>query len=115
MHPTLNWNLAMPTSLNFQQAQTFWQRLGGLLIRPRLQAHEALVLAPCSSVHTAFMGYPIDVVFVDKRGRVLKVAHHLKPWRAAWCWGAQAAIELLAGQAQATGIACGQMMDWSQA
>lgn len=105
----------MLTSLNIHHAQTFCQRLGGLLIRPRLQAQEALVLAPCSSVHTAFMRYPIDVVFVDKHGRVLKVEQHLKPWRAAWCWGAQAAIELLAGQAQAHGIERGHMMDWSPA
>jgi uncharacterized protein len=104
----------MNTALTFVHAHTFWQRLGGLLVRPRLRAQEALVLAPCSSVHTAFMRYPIDVVFVDKHGQVLKVAQHLKPWRAAWCWGAQAAIELLAGQAQAHGIARGQKMDWSQ-
>jgi uncharacterized protein len=99
-------------SLHFITAATFWQRLGGLLARPRLQAGEALVLAPCSSVHTFFMRYAIDVVFVDRQGRVLKVVHHLHPWRGAVCWRAHAAIELLAGQAQARLIAPGRCISW---
>jgi uncharacterized protein len=102
----------MNTALTFTHAHTFWQRLGGLLARPRLRAGEALVLAPCSSVHTCFMRYAIDVVFVDRTGIVLKVAPHLQPWRSAACWRAQAAIELLAGQAQAQGIHAGQRVRW---
>ena len=102
----------MNKALQFIHAHTFWQRLGGLLVRPRLQAGQALVLKPCSSVHTCFMRYAIDVVFVDGQGRVLKVIRNLKPWRAAWCWRAKAAIEFAAGQAQP--IVIGQTLAWQQ-
>jgi uncharacterized protein len=100
------------TTLHLIHARSFVQRLGGLLIRPRLAPGQALVLAPCSSVHTLFMRYAIDVVFVNRAGLVLKVVHQLGPWRAAWCWGACAAIELAAGQAQARGITAGGRISW---
>jgi uncharacterized membrane protein (UPF0127 family) len=85
--------------LTIHRAQSFWSRLGGLLVRPALCAHEALYLAPCASVHTAFMSYAIDVLFLDRAGKVLKVVAHLKPWRLAWCPGAHATLELRSGQA----------------
>lgn len=91
--------------LTIHRAQSFLARLGGLLARKPLREGEALYLAPCSSVHTMFMRYTIDVAFLDARGRVLKVVSHLKPWRMAGCFGAAAALELRAGQAQVRGIA----------
>jgi uncharacterized protein len=100
------------TALRLHHARTFAQRLGGLLVRERLREGEALVLAPCSSVHTFFMRYAIDVVFVRRDARVLKVVHRLEPWRWASCWRAHAAVELLAGQAQARGIEPGGLLQW---
>jgi len=97
--------------LRLIHASTLWQRLGGLLARAALREHEALVLAPCSSVHTCFMRYAIDVVFVDERGRVLKTVERLEPWRAAGCWRAKAAVELRAGQAAAHGLVPGARID----
>jgi uncharacterized protein len=99
-------------ALRMFEARTFSQRLLGLLARPRLKEAEALVLAPCSSVHTFFMRYAIDVVFVRRDARVLKVVHRLEPWRWASCWRAHAAVELLAGQAQARGIEPGGSLEW---
>lgn len=95
---------AKPPVLTIHRAQTFLARLGGLLARKPLRDAEALYLAPCSSVHTMFMRYPIDVAFLDAKGRVLKVVPGLQPWRIAGCFGAAAALELRAGQAQARGI-----------
>lgn len=46
------------------------------------------------------MRYPIDVVFLDKNRRVVKVVKHLRPWRMAMCLGAASTLELVAGQAQ---------------
>jgi uncharacterized protein len=92
-------------------ACTFWQRLGGLLARSPLLPHEALYLAPCSSVHTCFMRYAIDVAFVDRNGTVLKLAAQLAPWRAAGCWGAHGVVELAAGQASVYGIRPGAPLD----
>jgi uncharacterized protein len=101
----------MQAALDFIVARSFFARLGGLLALPRLREGQALVLAPCNSVHTLFMRYAIDVVFIDKRGRVMKLVEHLQPWRAAACWRAHAAIELGAGQAQAHGLAVGVQLN----
>ena len=81
------------------RADGFYGRLLGLLARPPLAADEALYLAPCRGVHTAFMHYPIDVAFVDRDGRVLRLVTGLAPFRAAWCWRAHGAIEFMAGAA----------------
>jgi uncharacterized membrane protein (UPF0127 family) len=45
----------------------------------------ALLITPCSSVHTAFMRYPLDIVYLDNNGTVLQCVNHVKPWRASFC------------------------------
>ena len=72
-------------------------RRRGLLGRNGLDASAALMLAPCAAVHTAFMRFALDVVFVDKSGRVRKIVQGLEPWRMSGSFGAYAAIELAAG------------------
>jgi uncharacterized protein len=72
-------------------------RRKGLLGRERLDEGEAIVIAPCNAVHTFFMRFPIDVVHVDREGRVLRVKHGLRPWRIDACLGGFAVIELPAG------------------
>jgi uncharacterized membrane protein (UPF0127 family) len=74
-------------------------RRRGLLKRDRLDVGTAIVLAPCAAIHTLFMRFPIDVVFVARDGTVTKVCPKVKPWRTAIAFGAFAAIELAAGGA----------------
>ena len=57
----------------------------------------ALILTPCCSIHTAFMRFAIDVMFVDRDGRVRRIVRELVPWRAVWCARAHAVVELAAG------------------
>lgn len=95
---------ATPPGLRVRHAATFWQRLGGLLALPRLTSGEALHLAPCGSVHTCFMRYAIDVVYLDAQGRVLKIVPGLRPWRFSACLGARSCLELLAGEAERLGL-----------
>lgn len=86
-----------------QAAGSFASRLVGLLGRSSLRAGEALVLDPCSSVHTAFMRFPIDVVYVDRDGKVVKVVSDLKPFRASGVLrGRCSVIELPSGTAAST-------------
>ena len=70
-------------------ADTFVRRLRGLLGRRELPAGEGIVLRPEWSVHTFFMRFVIDVVFVDVDQVVCKVVSNLKPWRTATCRGAK--------------------------
>lgn len=78
-------------------ADTRESRRRGLLGRDSLDSRAALILRPCFSVHTAFMRFAIDVVFVDREGTVVKVVRNLDAWRMAGAWGAHAAIEFAAG------------------
>src|SRR5438045_8256912 len=78
-------------------ATTRRERRRGLLGRTHLPLESALVLTPCHSIHTMFMRFAIDVVFVDGEGRILRIVRELPPWRAAWARGARAVIELAAG------------------
>ena len=72
-------------------------RRRGLLGRSGLAPFYALVLAPCAAVHTMFMRFAIDVIFVDREGRAVRIVPGLGPWRAAMTVFAHAVIELPAG------------------
>lgn len=78
-------------------------RRRGLLGRTRFGSGDALVLAPCRAVHTCHMNFPIDLIFAARDGTVVALRHSVQPWRAAWCAGAFATIELPAGTLAATG------------
>ena len=82
---------------DIELADTRETRRKGLLGRDGLDRRAALILRPCFSVHTAFMRFPIDVLFVDREGTVVKVVRNLGAWRIAGAFGAHAAIEFSAG------------------
>jgi uncharacterized membrane protein (UPF0127 family) len=65
-------------------ATTFWRRFRGLLFRRGLTAGEALLLAPCGSIHTCWMRFAIDVAWLDVHGIVLSVTQGVRPWRVAY-------------------------------
>ena len=65
-------------------ADGFWSRLVGLQFRRPLPSDAGLLLVPCNSVHTCFVRFPVDVVFLDDRGCVLAVRQNLRPWRLAF-------------------------------
>jgi uncharacterized membrane protein (UPF0127 family) len=85
-------------------AETMFARLRGLLGRSGLPSGEGMLLRPAASVHTAFMRFPIDVVFLDREDRVVKVAAEVRPWRAASCRGSRSVLELPAGEAAKQGL-----------
>jgi len=85
-------------------------RLRGLLGRNRLEPGAGLLLEPCNSVHTLFMRFPVDAVFLDAERRVLRVRHRMGPWRAAGARGARAVLELAAGEAERCGVAPGERL-----
>ena len=92
------------------QATTARTRLKGLLGRSSLEPGEGLLLRPANSVHTAFMRFAIDAVFVDRDLRVLDVEAGLRPWRMAGRRGARAVLELPAGEAARRSLAPGTQL-----
>ena len=83
------------------------KRRTGLLKHDRLAPGEGLWIVPCESVHTFFMKFPIDLVYLDKRRRVRKVRRAVPPWRLSLCLSAHSVLELPAGRAAETGTAVG--------
>jgi uncharacterized protein len=62
-------------------ADRYWPRLLGLQFRPRPPTGFGLLLIPCSSIHTCFVRFPIDVIMLDRNGRAIEVRHAVRPWR----------------------------------
>lgn len=79
-------------------AESFCSRLLGLMFRKDMDQEEALVFYKASSIHMFFMLISIDVLFLDKEMKVIKVVSGLKPWFVANCFGAYCTIELPAGR-----------------
>lgn len=86
-------------------------RKRGLLGRDSLANDYALVIAPCSLVHTFRMTFVIDVIFAARNGRILKLSCNLKPGRISGALGAFAAIEMAAGSIECAGLIAGQALE----
>ncbi|HWU44051.1 MAG TPA: DUF192 domain-containing protein [Bdellovibrio sp.] len=93
---------------HLEVATNFWTRGRGLLGRPSLPMDEALWIHRCNSIHTCFMRFSIDCVFVDKNLKVKAVYQDVKPWRWIFpVWGASSVIEMASGTSQQLQIKVG--------
>ncbi len=91
---------------------TALERLKGLLGREALPRGEGLLIAPCDSIHTFFMRFPIDVLFLDGGGKVVRAVPNLVPWRATRLYlGARSVLELWAGALAETGTSDGDIVE----
>ena len=86
-------------------------RMRGLLGKRDLASHEGVLLRPAGSVHTFFMRFPIDVVFLDRDGRVLRIVESVRPWRTAAARGAKAVLELRAGECAKRRLLTGDVLE----
>jgi uncharacterized protein len=86
------------------------RRMRGLLGRRDLPSSEGILLRPAGSIHTAFMRFPIDAVFLDRELVVVGIAPHLHPWRAAARKGAHSVLELADGESGQRGLRVGDRL-----
>lgn len=92
-------------------AASIWSRFWGLMGRKSIPEAGGLLLRPTSSIHTAFMRFPLDIVFLDRQLRVIKIVAGMKPFRATVAFGgAHSALELNAGVAGQAGIQTGDQL-----
>ena len=84
-------------------ADTSEKRRTGLLKHARLDPGSGLWISPCESVHTFFMKFPIDLIYLDKHRKVRKVRHAVPPWRLSACLTAHSILEFPAGTAEKSG------------
>ncbi len=89
------------------------RRMRGLLGRRRLNPGQGMVLRPAFAIHTHFMHFPIDVVFLDSDQVVIAIERNLRPWRTASARGAREVVELAAGECDRRGLEIGDRVAWA--
>ena len=92
------------------RCENFVERARGLLGRTDLESAEALWISPCPGVHTLGMRYPIDVIFCDGDGRIVRIVESLGPGRVASARDARNTCEMLAGTARSLGLTPGDRL-----
>lgn len=100
--------------LNVEQlrvADSFFSRFIGLMGKSSFQAGEGLLLTRCKSVHTCFMRFPIDIVFLNDESVVIHAVHRLAPWRfTSIVKGTKCVLELPAGTVEKASIRVGERL-----
>ena len=94
-------------------ADSTMRRLRGLLGKRDLPSGHGVLLRPAWSIHTAFMRFPIDVVFLDADQVVIKIVPTLAPFKTASCRGAREIVELRAGECDRRGLSLGDRVAWA--
>jgi len=89
------------------------RRLRGLLGKGDLPSGHGILLRPAWSIHTAFMRFPIDVVFLDADQVVIKIVPRLPPFKTASCRGAREVVELRSGECDRRGLSLGDRVAWA--
>jgi uncharacterized membrane protein (UPF0127 family) len=79
-------------------------RMRGLLGKSAIGNGEGMLLRPAPSIHTAFMRFPIDAVFLDRDLRIVKLVRNLEPWHMASARRATAVLEIAAGESERRGL-----------
>jgi uncharacterized membrane protein (UPF0127 family) len=94
-------------------ADRAYRRMRGLLGRRGLKPGEGMVLRPAWNVHTAFMRFPLDVVFLDSDQVVIRLERDVAPWRTVSCRGAREVVELASGECERRGLEVGDRVAWA--
>jgi uncharacterized membrane protein (UPF0127 family)/CheY-like chemotaxis protein len=94
-------------------ADSYLSRTVGLLGRRTLPPGQGVVLRPSFSIHTFFMRFPIDVIFLDMDLTVMKIADSVPSFRTASCRGAREVVELAAGECARRGLTVGDRVAWA--
>ncbi len=95
-------------------ATSMWARFWGLMFRRELAPGYGLLIDPCSSVHTMFMRFRMDAVFIDRENTVTKIAACMKPYRAALGPNSRKVLEMSCGGAEAAGISVGDRLSFPE-
>lgn len=95
-------------------ADTSAKRRTGLLKHSGLAAGEGLWIVPCEAVHTIGMKFAIDVVFLSRQRKVLKIRRGMKKWRMAGCLRAHSVLELPPGTCDSAQTAVGDQLEFDK-
>ncbi len=91
-------------------ASGFWPRLKGLMFDKAMDEKEALIFHNAQAIHTSFMRFAIDIVFLDKSNRIIKIYEAVKPWKMVFCPHSALTIELPAYRAKRRSLGIGDTL-----
>lgn len=95
------------------RASTFWRRLRGFIGRPEPKQGDGILLTPCNAIHTCWMTFSLDVLFLDERGKVLEVVRSIPPWRfSRRVSDARYALEVPVGTIDTSNTHVGDDLSW---
>lgn len=95
-----------------RMADTYLSRLFGLMGKAGLPESEGLWIVPCRDIHSCFMRFEFDAIFVDKQQQVLHLVERMRPWRVSkMVWDGHAVLELPAGAIAASGTQIGDLIE----
>lgn len=98
---------------NIGLANTMITRFVGLMNKKKLEDNEGILLTPCSSIHMMFMKFPLDIVFLDKKNKVIKIIENIKPWKISpVVFMAQSVLELPSGTVSKIGLKINDILDF---
>jgi len=89
------------------------KRSKGLLGRKGLDPGSGLWIVPCEAVHTFWMQFPIDLIYLDRDLRIRKLRSNVRPWRLSGCLTAHSVLELGVGTIQASQVMPGDKLEFS--
>ncbi len=95
-----------------QLTESAWERTRGLLFRPEGAARDGFLINHCHSVHSFFMLYAIDLVYLSSKYEVVKTVKKVLPWRMSYCSAAAMVLELGAGMIEDLNIELGDRLLW---
>ncbi|MEC9248142.1 MAG: DUF192 domain-containing protein [Pseudomonadota bacterium] len=98
---------------NCYRTTSSWERFRGLIGRMPLSDSTALFLDPSDCIHTFFMRYPIDLVYLDENLCVKKAISLIKPWRISACFQASCVLALSGGSVKRHAITLQKQLVWS--
>ncbi|HEY3284321.1 MAG TPA: DUF192 domain-containing protein [Armatimonadota bacterium] len=98
-----------------EEARGPWRRFAGLMLQPTLPPGRALYFAGTRCIHTHFMRFALDLVFVDRDLKVVRVVRNLRPWRfSPWVRTAWGVLELPAGRLPDSRTTEGDQLCWRE-
>ena len=112
-HPPVTMAPSGLIGIEVRVADTFWRRFTGLMFtrKPLATQPRALLLTSSNCIHTLFMRYALDIVYLSRQGQVTKLVKELKPWRASiGTWGTRHTLEMTPGSIETLGLQIGQQL-----
>lgn len=92
-------------------ADNLVSRIVGLMFKSELKESNGLLIKPCNSIHTFFMFFNLDVLFISRSGEIVKIIRQMKPWRMSWIYFRSAQVLELKGGSLPLGVTQGMRVE----